>query len=83
MLSWIFGPPQRNIVHIKRPDIASGYLELKKARVRWFLSLRFEDLPKEALDAGKRSYRCITIDGQPFDFTDGFQELHTKLYEEV
>jgi len=83
MLSWIFGPPQRNIVHIKRPDIASGYLELKKARVRWFLSLRFEDLPKEALDAGKRSYRCITIDGQPFDFTDGFKELHTKLYEEV
>ena len=83
MLSWIFGPPQRNIVHIKRPDIASGYLELKKARVRWFLSLRFEDLPKEALDAGKRSYRCITIDGQPFDFTDGFQDLHTKLYEEI
>jgi len=83
MLSWIFGPPQRNIVHIKRPDIASGYLELKKARVRWFLSLRFEDLPKEALNAGKRSYRCITIDGQPFDFTDGFQDLHTKLYEEV
>jgi UDP-N-acetyl-2-amino-2-deoxyglucuronate dehydrogenase len=83
MLSWIFGPPQRNIVHIKRPDIASGYLELKKARVRWFLSLRFEDLPKEAISAGKRSYRCITIDGQPFDFTDGFQDLHTKLYEEV
>ena len=83
MLSWIFGPPQRNIVHIKKPDIASGYIELKKARVRWFLSLRFEDLPKEALNAGKRSYRCITIDGQPFDFTDGFQDLHTKLYEEV
>jgi len=83
MLSWIFGPPQRNVVHIKRPDIASGYLELKKARVRWFLSLRFEDLPKEATSAGKRSYRCITIDGQPFDFTDGFQDLHTKLYEEV
>jgi len=83
MLSWIFGPPQRNIVHVKRPDIASGYLELKKARVRWFLSLRFEDLPQEALNSGKRSYRCITIDGQPFDFTDGFQDLHTKLYEEV
>jgi len=83
MLSWIFGPPQRNVVHIKSPDVASGYIELRKARVRWFLSLRFEDLPKEALNAGKRSYRCITIDGQPFDFTDGFQDLHTKLYEEV
>jgi len=83
MLSWIFGPPQKNIVHIKKPDIASGYLELKKARVRWFLSLRFEDLPQEVHNAGKRSYRCITIDREPFDFTDGFQDLHTKLYEEV
>jgi len=72
MLSWIFGLPEKNIAHIKRPDIATGYLELKKARVRWFLSLRFEDLPQEALKSSNRSYRCITIDGKPFDFTDGF-----------
>ncbi|MGB9862605.1 MAG: Gfo/Idh/MocA family oxidoreductase [Candidatus Saccharicenans sp.] len=83
MLSWIFGPPKLNIVHLRQPDIASGYLELGRARIRWFLSLRFEDLPREALVAGKRSYRCITIDGEPFDFTDGFQDLHTRVYEEV
>ncbi|MDI6698946.1 MAG: Gfo/Idh/MocA family oxidoreductase [Candidatus Saccharicenans sp.] len=83
MLSWIFGPPLRNIVHLRQPDVAAGYLELKKARVRWFLSLRFEDLPPEVLSAGKRSYRCIEINGKPFDFTDGFQDLHTRVYEEI
>lgn len=83
MLAWIFGPPVKNIVHFKRPDIMAGYLELKRARIRWFLSLRFEDLPAEVVSNGKRSYRCITIDGIPFDFTDGFQDLHTRVYEEV
>lgn len=83
MLSWIFGPPEKNVVHLRQKDVASGYIELKKARVRWYLSLRFDDLPPEALSAGKRSYRCIKINGEPFDFTDGFQDLHTKVYEEV
>lgn len=83
MLAWIFGPPVKNIVHFKRPDVMAGYLELKRARVRWFLSLRFEDLPAEAVSRGKRSYRCLTIDGIPFDFTDGFQDLHTRVYEKI
>lgn len=83
VLSWIFGPPQKNIVHLKRQDVAAGYLELKRARVKWFLSLRFIDLPREIMLAGKRSYRCIKINGEQFDFTDGFQDLHTRIYEEV
>jgi UDP-N-acetyl-2-amino-2-deoxyglucuronate dehydrogenase len=83
MLTWVFGPPKRNIVHLKQPDRASGYLELSKARVRWFLSLNKEDLPMEVASAGKRTYRCIQINGQPFDFTDGFEKLHTRLYEDT
>lgn len=83
MLAWIFGAPVKNIVHLRKPDLAAGYLELKRARVRWFLSLRFEDLPAESLSSGKRSYRCIEINGEPFDFTDGFQDLHTRVYERI
>jgi len=83
MLTWIFGPPSLNIIHLRRPDIAAGYLELKRARIRWLLSLRFEDLPPEILASGRRSFRCIIIDGEPFDFTDGFQDLHTRVYEEI
>jgi UDP-N-acetyl-2-amino-2-deoxyglucuronate dehydrogenase len=51
--------------------------------VRWFLSLRHEDLPAEAARGSRRSYRCIKISGEPFEFTDNFQDLHTRVYEEV
>jgi UDP-N-acetyl-2-amino-2-deoxyglucuronate dehydrogenase len=83
MLSWIFGAPQENIVHFKSRNRAAGYLELEKARVRWFLSLDVRDLPPEAAASGKRTYRCLTIDGEPLEFSDGFTDLHTRSYEEI
>lgn len=83
MLSWIFGAPLENIIHLKSPNRAAGFLELERARVRWFLSLDVRDLPPEVTAAGKRSYRCITIDGEPLEFTEGFTDLHTRSYEEI
>lgn len=83
MLSWIFGSPLENIIHLKSPNRAAGFLELERARVRWFLSLDVRDLPPEVAAAGKRSYRCITIDGEPLEFTEGFTDLHTRSYEEI
>ena len=38
MLSWIFGEPEENIVHVSDHDRAAGLLVFKRARVRWFLS---------------------------------------------
>ena len=29
------------------------------------------------------SYRTLTLDGDPIDFSDGFTDLHTKSYEEI
>jgi UDP-N-acetyl-2-amino-2-deoxyglucuronate dehydrogenase len=83
MLSWIFGAPLENIIHLRSPNRAAGFLELERARVRWFLSLDVRDLPPEVAAAGKRSYRCITIDGEPLEFTEGFTDLHTRSYEEI
>ena len=31
----------------------------------------------------QRSWRQMIIDGEPFDFTNGFTDLHTKSYEEI
>ena len=45
MLSWIFGDAKKNIVHLSEPHKAAGYLELENARVRWFLSLDYNDIP--------------------------------------
>jgi UDP-N-acetyl-2-amino-2-deoxyglucuronate dehydrogenase len=36
MLSWIFGPVEENVVHIKQPDTNAGFMKLKNARNRAF-----------------------------------------------
>ena len=48
MLTWLFGEVKNNIVHILTlDDRASGYLELEKARVRWFLSINRNTIPED------------------------------------
>ncbi|MCX6566567.1 MAG: Gfo/Idh/MocA family oxidoreductase [Candidatus Aminicenantes bacterium] len=84
-LAWIFGRavPGGNIVHLKDADRAAGFLELRRARVRWFLSLRADDLPEKCRHEDQRAFRQIKIDGEPLDFTAGFAGLHTRIYEEI
>ena len=83
MLAWVFGNVQKNTVHIHTHDRASGYLELKRARVRWFLSINKDILPLDVLKKGQRTYRSITIDGKELEFSDGFKDLHTVSYEQI
>ena len=83
MLSWIFGPVEESIVHIKRPDVNAGYLKLKNARVRWFLSVNYDYIPDDVKALGKRTFRSITVNGEEFEFSEGFTELHTKSYEDI
>ena len=79
MLQWVFGPVQKNIVHISSFDRVAGYLELRQARVRYFLSINGDHVP----EGHSGSYRCITVDGSEFEFSQGFTDLHTRSYEEV
>lgn len=83
MLIWIFGAPVKNVVNVLRRDKAAGYLELERARVRWFLSLDHNDLPDNSSNAGSRTYRSIKVNGEEIEFSDGFSDLHTKVYEEI
>lgn len=83
MLSWIFGPVQNNVVHIYEHDRAAGFLRFKQARVRYFLSINANTLPKEAVDAGKRTYRKIAMEGEEIEFCNGFTELHTESYKQI
>jgi len=83
LLLWLFGSPQRNMVHLAGASRMAGYLELERARVRWFLSVDRDDLPKAVIDRGGHAFRSITIDGQEVDLSDGFTDLHTKVYREL
>ena len=64
-------------------DRVAGYMELDKARVRYFLSINGDTLPKNAVEGEKRTYRTLNIDGEEFEFSQGFTELHTKSYEQI
>jgi len=83
MLTWIFGNVNKNITHIAEYNKASGYLELERARVRWLLSIDYKDLPEFVRKENKRTFRSITIDNEEIEFSDGFGDLHTQLYQNI
>lgn len=83
MLTWIFGQPRSNKVHLNQPDASAGMLELKHANVRWFLSVNYQYIPEQVKSAGKRTYRSITVDGAEFEFSEGFTDLHTTTYRHI
>lgn len=83
MLMWLFGGADELAVHVRQSDKAAGVLELENATVRWFLSVDAEDLPAATRASGHHAYRSITIDGEELEFTGGFDDLHTRVYENV
>lgn len=83
MLSYIFGKVESSQVHVVEANTAAGFLQLKNARVRWFLSIDPHNLPPEAIQSNKRTYRSITVDGEEMEFSDGFTDLHTESYKHI
>ncbi len=83
LLIWLFGPVEESQVHLATNKKTSGYLELERARVKWFLSIDREDLPQSSRDNGQPTYRSITIDGSEVEFSEGFTELHTEVYKKT
>jgi UDP-N-acetyl-2-amino-2-deoxyglucuronate dehydrogenase len=82
MLSFIFGPLRKTVVHHRAPDCAAGYLEYESARVRWFLSINMRDVPEEVA-AKQRTFRSIKVDGDELELSEGFTDLHTLSYREI
>ena len=78
MLLWIFGDVEKNAVDQNEKTIASGFLKLKKAEVNWLLSIDQANLPQVVKAKGERTFRSLNIEGEAFEFSDGFTDLHTK-----
>jgi UDP-N-acetyl-2-amino-2-deoxyglucuronate dehydrogenase len=83
MLGWIFGGVKKNIVHASEYNKTAGFLELENARIKWFLSLDYNDIPQSVKESGKRTFRSITLDGEEIEFSEGFTDLHTLTYSEI
>jgi UDP-N-acetyl-2-amino-2-deoxyglucuronate dehydrogenase len=83
MLHFLFGNLKKNVVNLRTKKNASGYLEYDRARVRWFLSVDSNDLPIESRKKGMTTHRSLNIDGKNVEFSDGFMDLHTRVYEDI
>lgn len=83
MLYWIFGDVLNYQVTEHTQDSASGKLEFKNVTTNWSLSIDANRLPEQVRKEGKKTYRTLTIDGDEFEFSEGFTELHTRSYEEI
>ena len=78
ILIWIFGPVVNTEVHLSEPNKMAGFLELKNANVRWYLSIDSDDVHSDS-----KAIREIIVDGEKIDFSNGFNGLHTKVYENI
>lgn len=83
VLLWIFGDVKENIVYQHGMDTASGKLKLENAEVSWMLSIDASQLPDEVRNKGNRTWRSLVIDEQEFEFSNDFDELHTRSYKEI
>ncbi len=83
LLLWLFGPCEAQKVCLNSFDRASGFLALKKANVRWFLGIDESLLPSEAKESGKRTFRSLTMEGKAWEFSAGFEDLHTLSYQKI
>jgi UDP-N-acetyl-2-amino-2-deoxyglucuronate dehydrogenase len=83
MLTWIFGSAKQVQLTQKTASTEAGVLELERARVTWKLSIDRAELPSQATAQGKTTYRSLKVDGEEFEFSEGFTELHQRVYEQV
>lgn len=83
MLSWLFGKVQDVKIEKREQNTASGYLEFENARVKWFLSTDANYIPYEVKEKGQTTFRSITINGEELEFSGGFTNLHTLVYEDI
>jgi UDP-N-acetyl-2-amino-2-deoxyglucuronate dehydrogenase len=78
MVIWLFGDVDSYEVKERNEHKISGNLILSNADVEWFLSIDPNDVPE-----GYKSYRSITIDGEPLLLDGLFRDLHTEVYHDI
>ena len=83
LLIWLFGKVERTELHLSTSQRMAGALEMEHASVRWYLSIDSDDLPASSRAASQRVFRSIVVDGSEFTFTNGLDNLHTRVYESI
>lgn len=82
MLIWLFGTPQQLSIAYIGDKTLKGHLEMEHARVNWLLSIDKNQWTNEE-EVARKPIRTFVVDGVTTNFSDGFTDLHTKVYEET
>ena len=83
MLIWIFGQMDYQELHLADDKKMAGFMSFEKANVRWFLSVDKNDLPLATKEKQVPTYRSITVNGEEIEFSGGFTDLHTMVYQDI
>ena len=83
ILYYLFGNFVESEVYLKEKDKESGFLRLENANVKWFLSIDQNDLKPLNFDKTMNTFRSIKVEGKEIEFSQNFNDLHTKCYEEI
>jgi UDP-N-acetyl-2-amino-2-deoxyglucuronate dehydrogenase len=83
LLIWLFGTVQKSELQLSQPNKMAGFLELENAEVSWFLSADRNDLPADIIEKKIPTFRSIEFNGNEIQFSSGFTDLHTKVYQET
>ncbi len=86
LLIWLFGNVKSVQLHHRCPTRMSGFIEMENANVRWFLSIDAGDISEAMRKEGAHTVsilRTMTIDGEVLHFSEGFTDLHSKVYEQT
>lgn len=73
LVTHLYGECEEVIVDTRCDRYMEGRLELISAHVSWKLSIEMGSTPK----------RVFRIEGRDYDLTNGFTDLHTKVYREI
>lgn len=83
MLQWLFGEAGDMKVYLNDLRRMAGFIEFERAKASWFLSVDSSDLPYPIDPGQPQTYRSITVDGQEIEFSRGFTDLHTLVYQKT
>lgn len=83
MLIWIFGKVENVELYEHTDSRASGQLKLERATVNWKLGVDKNDLPEQVKRNGGTTFRSLKIEGEEFEFSGGFTDLHTLSYQNI
>ena len=83
MLCWLFGSLDQYEVIAREDNLMQGRLILQHADVEWLLSTSMEHVPEPLRNSGQRVYRALQMGEDSFDFSSGFDDLHTKSYANI